>query len=244
MAGIARRVTTAVAMTAALGAAGTGAAEAQAGWVRGPDAAFIGLGVAGVSTSELDERLAARGYPTFGGTAAAPGIGAYWTLPGGLMLGGEWNGVVLGEEEHAGGEVGIGGGSGTLGVGYALKVSPRMRVYPRLGVGGGGIGLWIESDEEPVDFEQALTEPRPAPGRESVLSRGSVVVDFGGGVELRPGGAGRGPVIGIRFGYLAAPSSGPWQIDEGLADLPVTGGPEASLAGPYVRVIVGAVRTR
>ncbi|HEU0078448.1 MAG TPA: hypothetical protein VFQ76_12400, partial [Longimicrobiaceae bacterium] len=208
---------------------------------RRPDAAFISAGVSGIATEELDDRLAARGYPTFGSTATAVGFGGYWGLPGGWMLGGEFNGLIIGDEPHQGRTVGLGGGYATLGVGYAVELSPRVRLYPRLGLGAGGLALWFESDDT-VGFDEVLADPGPLPGRQPVLSHDGVVVDLGAGAELLPGGRGRGPLIGVRLGYLAAlfGSDSDWQLYEYTA----SGGPPATIAGPYVRAVVGVGRRR
>jgi hypothetical protein len=240
MARIARRITGAGLVALALG--GAEAATAQGGWLRAPDAGFISAGVSRIATEELDDRLAARGYPTFGSTATAVGIGGYWSLPGGVMLGGEWHGLVIGDEPHEGRTVGLGGGYATLGVGYAVDLSPRVRVYPRLGLGAGGLALWFESDADTVGFDEVLADPRPLPGRQPVLSHDGVVVDLGAGAELLPGGRGRGPLIGVRLGYLAAlfGSDSDWQLYEYTA----SGGPSGTIAGPYVRAVVGVGRRR
>lgn len=241
MAGIRRRAVGAGLLALVLGAGGAEAAGAQEGGVRGALVGYFAAGVSRIATGELDARLAARGYPAFGRTAAAVGVGAYGVLPGGVMLGAEWNGLIMGEEEaYEGREVGLGGGYGTLGVGYAVELSPRVRVYPRLGFGGGGMGLWIEREGDAVGFDEVLAEPerhaaRADSARATVLSHGSAVVDLGAGAELLPGGWGRGLLVGVRLGWLAAPSTARW----GLYERSVSGGPAASVAGPYLRVVVG-----
>lgn len=204
-------------------------------------AAFLGAGVSGVGTGDLDDRLAARGYPTFGRAATGITLGAYHILPGGLTVGGEWHGLIIGDAVHQGRDVGIGGGYGTLGLGYMFELSPRTRVYPRIGLGGGALGLWLESDSV-VGFDEVLADPRPVPDpdRQPVLSRGSVVMDIGVGAELLPGGVGSGLMMGVRVGYLAAPSSRDWQ----LYDNDVSGGPTVTLAGPYIRGVIGIGRRR
>ncbi len=241
MARIARRVTRAGLVALGLAAGGAGPAAAQGG-LRLPDAGFISAGVSRIDTGELDDRLAARGYPTFGSTARAVGIGGYWSLPGGVMLGGEWQGLVIGDEPHEGRTVGLSGGYATVGVGYAVDLSPRVRVYPRLGLGAGGLALWFESEADTVGFDEVLADPRPLPGRQPVLSHDGVVVDLGAGAEFRPGGSGRGPLIGVRLGYLAAlfGSDSDWQQYEYTA----SGGPSGTIAGPYVRAVVGVGRRR
>jgi hypothetical protein len=233
---IAKRVTIAVLLALAVSG---GVAQGQGIFGRG--AAFFGAGISGIGTGALDDRLAARGYPAFGRTATGVTLGAYHILPGGLTVGGEWHGLIIGDGMHQGRNVGIGGGYGTLGLGYIVELSPRTRLYPRIGIGGGGLGMWFESDSV-VGFDDVLADPQPVPDadREPVLSHGSVVLDLGLGAELLPGGAGRGLMVGLRVGYLAAPSSGDWQ----LYDHDVSGGPRVTLAGPYIRGVVGIARRR
>ncbi len=233
-----------------LGAGATGVAEAQGRLLRGPGAEFVAAGASRLATAALDDRLAALGYPTFGRTALAVSLGGYRILPGGWTLGAEWHGVIQGNEAHAGRTVGLGGGYGTVGVGYAVELSPRARVYPRLGVGVGGLGLWIERPTQPLAFDEVLDDPdrqREAVGdrdRQTVLSHTNIVMDLGAGAELLLGGRSSGrtrrPLVGVRLGYLAMPFATNWR----LAEHPVDGGPGATLAGFYVRVVVGTGRMR
>ena len=71
-----------------LGVKSVSLVEAQSALL-GPGAAFMGGGISGIGTGELDDRLAERGYPTFGGTAAAVSGGGYRILSNGVMLGAE-----------------------------------------------------------------------------------------------------------------------------------------------------------
>lgn len=100
------------------------------------------------------------------------------------------------------------------------------------------MGLWIDP-EESVDFEAVLVDGVPAPGRQPVLSRAGPVVDLGAGAEFLPSGS-RGLLFGVRAGYLAAPFTSGWHMYEHS----VSGGPDASISGPYVRVAVGWAWTR
>ena len=208
----------------------------------GPGAAFFTAGVSRIATAQLDDRLSARGYPTFGRTATSLGLGAYRILASGVVLGGEVNGLVMGEEMRAGRVVGLGGGHATLGVGYMVELSPRARIYPRVGLGAGGLAMWLESAADTVEFDDVLANPSPAPGRQPVLSRDGLVVDLGIGAELLPSGQGRGPMIGLRLGYLAAQfgSASNWQLYDRVA----SNGPPATIAGPYVRVVIGGAWRR
>ena len=207
----------------------------------GPGAAFVSIGVAQVATRQLDDRLAANGYPTFGQTATTVGIGAYRVVKTNLLLGGEFNGLVIGDETHLGRIVGEGGGYATLGVGYVTQVSPRLRIYPRLGLGAGGIALWIKRADT-TTFDNVLANPTPPSEPLRVLSRDGGVVDFGAGLEFFPRGRASGALIGVRLGYLLASfgSESSWQLTDGAA----LGGPSASITGPYVRVLLGGAWTR
>ncbi|HYR08581.1 MAG TPA: hypothetical protein VEQ60_12455, partial [Longimicrobium sp.] len=109
MRGIGGRITTAGLLALAFGVGGVESAEAQADFL-GPGAGFVTAGAAGIATGELDDWLAARGYAAFGGGAVTAGLGAYRVLSSGVMLGGEFNGLIIGEEAHEGREVGLGGG--------------------------------------------------------------------------------------------------------------------------------------
>ena len=84
--GVARRITVAGLLALVLGL-GAEVAAAQEWGRRGAVAGFVSAGVSGLATGELDDRLAARGYPTFGRTARSLGIGGYWILPGGVLMG-------------------------------------------------------------------------------------------------------------------------------------------------------------
>jgi hypothetical protein len=230
------------ALTAITFAAGSPArAQAQASLL-GPGAAYIGGGISQLETGALNDRLAANGYPTFGRTAGSPGIGAYRILSNGLMLGIEATGLVMDEKMHDGREVRIGGGYATLGVGYLVPLSRRTRVYPRLGVGGGGLSLVIREKEDTVLFDDVLSNPQPAASHdETILTHAGFVVDLGGGLEFLPSRRGGSPLIGLRVGYLLAASNNDWDnVYQGVA----TGGPEASISGVYLRVVIGGAWRR
>jgi hypothetical protein len=214
------------------------AGRAEAQWFQG--AGYIGVGFAGTATGELDDVLTARGYPEFGSSSVLIGIGAYATIAGRLMLGGEWNGLIKDSQEYQGREMYLGGGYGTLGVGWAIDVSRRVRVYPRVGIGVGGFGLTFETAEDTVDFDDTLADPDAEADRsrgfQPSFTKEHGVMDVGAGAELLRARSGRGTLVGLRIGYLFAPSDTEWEFNRRA----VTGGPEASVAGPYIRVILGA----
>ncbi len=221
------------------------AARAHAQGIMPADwAGYIGIGVSGVATGDLDDRLQAQGFPTFGQSAAGVNLGAYTTLKSKIMLGGEWHGLIWDEQVHENREMWLGGGYGTLGVGYAFDLSPRARIYPRLGLGVGGFGLSFDNGADSIDFDDVLADPDGQselnPPRRPALNHMGVIADLGIGAELTSDRNGRAAMIGVRVGYLAASKSTNWWLNEHE----VSGGPEASIAGAYVRVTVGVVRRR
>jgi hypothetical protein len=201
---------------------------------------FFATGLSEIATTGLNDRLAATGHPTFGSRPIAINLGAYRLLRSGVMLGGEWHFLDVGHDEHQGREVGLGAGYATLGIAYAFSPTQRVRVYPRLGLGIGGMGLWSEERDSSVavDLDSWLADPRADP-EFTTLSQGSMVVDLGGGAELllRRNG---GPLVGARLGYVATPFDQGWTRD----GRPVTGAPSATVAGPYVRIVMGWRRER
>ena len=199
----------------------------------GPGAGFVSVGGARVETTQLDEWLGARDYPTFGNTAVTIGLGGYRLLSSGLMLGGEAQGFIIGDATHEQNDMGLGAGYATLGVGYAFDVSPRVRLYPRVGFGPGGMALWVQEDDS-LDFEDVLDGTAPAPERDPNLARDGLVLDFGAGIELLPGDR-SGLLVGVRAGWLTGPFTDAWE----MYGHDVSGGPDASIGGPYARIVVG-----
>src|SRR5690606_22030150 len=108
--------------------------------------------------------------------------------------------------------------------------------------------VWVETEavheneRRTVGFDEALEDPWLVPDQFSVLSRTHGVVDLGVGAELMLGRGGRGALVGMRFGYRAAPISSSWELE--LDEWTASGGPAATLAGPYVLVVIGGGRRR
>lgn len=192
---------------------------------------FLGIGGSGVEIGDVNRRLDALGYPTFGRTMLTLGGGGYGVTAGGILLGGEGYGLLSGEEAHQGRSVSLRGGYGLFNLGYRVRLAPRLGAYPLLGIGAGAIGLRVGSRPTDDAFEGVLG----APDRQARLTRRSLLLSLGAGAEYRPTTLGRGFLIGVRAGYLFAPSSGSWRLD----DHPIAAGPDASLAGPYIRLMIG-----
>lgn len=64
--------------------------------MNGSNAAYLGVGASGIGTEELDDRLAERGYPTFGSSALALNVGAHVILPAGASIRGPYIRALIG----------------------------------------------------------------------------------------------------------------------------------------------------
>jgi hypothetical protein len=213
----------------------TGLSASAQGFRRSPPdggaAGFFGAGGARIDAAALDDELTATGYPTFGRQVLTIGGGGYGVHGSGILVGGEGYGVLTGDVPHQGRSVSLTGGFGLFNVGYMAPLTGRLRAYPLLGFGGGGTGLRIGAGPTSEPFRAFLLNP----DRQTHLSRVSLLATVGGGIEFRSSRSSRGVLVGVRAGYMFAPVSSSWRLDGNV----VGAAPDASLAGPFVRVLVG-----
>jgi hypothetical protein len=219
-------------IAAMLPAASSASAQGFRRSTDGEGAGFFSAGGARVETAELDDELTAAGYPTFGRQMITVGGGGYGVHGSGILIGGEGHGVFTGDAAHEGRSVSLSGGFGLFNVGYMAPLTGRVRAYPLLGFGGGGTNLRIGSAPTDEPFRAFLDDPN----RQTSLTRASLLVSVGGGLEFRSSRSAGGVLVGVRAGYMFAPVSSAWRLDGNV----VGSAPDASLAGPFVRVIVGA----
>lgn len=212
------------------------------GWAQSDEAAepsfstggggFFAVGVHETALDDLSARLQAEGYPSVATTLVAVGGGGYSVVADRFLIGGEGYGLI-GPARTAGGRtITAGGGYGVFTVGYQFRPSPRWRLHPLVGLGGGAVQLEIGSTGA-EDFDDVLQNPN----RSATLTRGQFLVSLGAGAEYRFLGDREtgGLQVGMRVGYLWAPSRAEWE----LGDESLRGGPDATLGGPFVRIHFG-----
>lgn len=193
---------------------------------------FFAIGVNATNLGPLNNRLSSTGYPTFPSELFAIGGGGYGVVGGRVLLGGEGYGLIGPSRGVQGREVSVGGGYGLFTLGYQFRPVPSLTVYPQVGLGGGGLVLDIGSAGAD-QFDDVLENP----SRSATLEQGSLLLSLGAGVEyrVRSSGDDGGWHLGVRAGYLLAPYTTDWTLDENrLAD-----SPDATLGGPFVRVLIG-----
>jgi len=129
----------------------------------------------------------------------------------------------------------IAGGYATIGVGRMRHLSSRARWYPRVGVGAGGVTVELDDRQTAISFDEVLRDPTVVDRHQQGMTRAGLVFDLGGGLEWLMRDTSAGPVLGVRAGYLITSFGRDW--DSGRT---ITGGPRASLTGPYIRLSIGA----
>jgi hypothetical protein len=210
------------------GGSSTEAMEAQG-------AGFFSIGTQFTDLEPLNSRLADAGYPTFASEMVSIGGGGYGVVADRLLLGGEGHGLITADGTFEGRTVSVGGGYGLFTLGYLFRPTPKLRVYPQAGVGGGGLQLEIGSTGDAEEFDDILKNP----SRSATVGQASFLVSLGGGLEYQFGDPGEegGVQLGLRAGYVISALTSDWQLDEAS----LANGPDATMQGPFIRLTIGGV---
>lgn len=97
--------------------------------------------------------------------------------------------TIVDQDGSQGYDIAVGLGYGLVNMGYAFRLGP-LRLFPLIGVGGGGVGLDVS--------KPGLPDLR--------ASRTNFLLHLGGGADFRIGGR-FGLTVGVRVGYVFAPFS-------------------------------------
>jgi len=187
----------------------------------------------------LNDKLKAKGFEELEARSLILGGGGYG-ISGRVVLGGEGAGFAQDVSSDTL-KASVGGGYGFFDVGYVVYSKGGLRVFPLLGIGGGGISLKIAEKGDVPTFDQVLDDP----GREVRLSAGGFLFQLALGVDyfIPVGGDenGKGGLFfGLRAGYVFSPAKADWKME----DRDVLGGPDVRLTGPYVCLMFGGVGGR
>lgn len=131
----------------------------------------------------------------------------------------------------------ISGGLGTFDFGYLIYNKEKIKIYPMLGIGGGGFGLQISRNNN-VSVKNLVNDP----AREINISIGGFIFDFSINMNLSPvlnynekDNSYGGFMTGLKAGYLYSLPSSDWTYTGG----DITGGPDFGLNMVYVKLIIG-----
>jgi hypothetical protein len=199
---------------------------------------FFQAGYLGLDVDDVNAALAGAGFPTLDRGTVTLGGGGYATR-GRFVIGGEGHGILSQDQPAVDGSVQIGldGGYGLFKVGYLAYSEDGFDVYPTVGIGGGGLSLSIVERSAPT-FDDILEDP----ARSSRLSTGMFLLDLGVSGDYRfmkrvdEDGGGGGLLVGFQAGYVFAPGSSDWRLDDING---VAGGPDLGVQGFYIRLSLG-----
>lgn len=193
---------------------------------------YFAIGTYLIDLTPLNDRLDNAGYPTFASEMISIGGGGYGVVNR-ILLGGEGHGLITADQGFNGRNVTVGGGYGLFTLGYLFRPHSSVRVFPQLGFGGGGLQLEIGSQGSADQFDDILDDPT----RSATIGKTSMLVSIGAGLEYEFSGPDEesGLRLGLRAGYLLSPLNSDWQLDE----MTLSGGPDATMQGPFLRLTIG-----
>jgi hypothetical protein len=131
----------------------------------------------------------------------------------------------------------LSGGLGTLDFGYLVLDKEKVKIFPLLGVGGGGYGVSIAKNQD-ISTDNIVTDP----GREINLSKGGFLMDASINLNFIPilqydekektyGGF----MTGLRVGYVYGLPSSNWSFAGG----DISNGPNFGINMFYVKLVIG-----
>ena len=188
-----------------------------------------------VDLTHLKAELRNKGFGSLKSKNTFFGGSGYGLIKGKIIIAGEGGGFtqeVVGDTAKAR----LSGGYGFFDVGRVIFSKGGWRLFPFIGIGGGGFNLRIVERGPIPKFDELLQNP----GREVNLTAASFLFNFGIGLDYwlvigeDEGGEG-GLLFGMRAGYIISPSNADWK----MADTDVLGGPDIRLSGPYIHLIFG-----
>ena len=189
------------------------------------------------SLSNLNASLTAAGYTSVPENGLAFGGGGFG-INNRFLFGGMGAGISFGSTKANGNEVKLQGGFGLFDVGYVLFSSSNLRVYPLVGIGGGGFTLKILKQGSPSPFGELLKKPAGA----VQLTSGDFLLNLGIGFhtllfkkEKKNNQGYGGFLLGVRAGYLISIVHGKF----GLEDAEVPNAPKSPFTGPYIYLTLG-----
>lgn len=116
---------------------------------------------------------------------------------------------------------------GTVMLGVSIIQTAGLDIYPLIQLGGGGASLEVQERGAPA-WDDVLERP----GQSTVLSTAALYGSGGIGMDYA---FRSGFFMGIRGTYAYTPDADSWNAE----GTDVLGGPEVSLSGPSVRLLLG-----
>jgi hypothetical protein len=200
--------------------------------------AYFVIGWSGIDVTGLNDALGTHGYDRFGTDFLSIGGAGHASFRR-FVIGGQGYGLwtrgrdvslVSGPFRSR-----LRGGAGFLDLGAVALRRGRTSLTGLVGLGGGSAVLDVV-DRSTTSFDGAIADPRLS----MTIRRSAFLIDLGATLDTcvptwHSIQGQSGPAFGVRAGYVFAPAEGDWTFDNrGLS-----GGPDAPLTGPYVRLLLG-----
>ena len=195
---------------------------------------YMSVGGAMLDVDQLNGALGAQGYAPVSERFFTLGLGGHLVINQ-AIVGFQGTGLLAEQSASTNGvfSASLAGRYGMLDFGYLIYEGESLDLYPLLGVGFGQLTLDIV-DRTGGTFDGVVADPRR--GVELEKKGFLLGLSLGGDYVFEVGrGARRGPMIGIRAGYNYAPVEPEWSLD----GTPLLSGPELTLTGPFVRILLG-----
>ena len=204
-------------------------------------ALVVSAGAASLSVAPLNAFLANSGFASVSRQGVSIGLNGYYAF-GRALLGADLSRATIREAGLNNGRTDNAAATqAVVTAGYALLSTPRLTVYPVLGVGTGrftvdlrdNAGGTAASNPQPT-FAEAVQRP----GTATTLTGNHLVFNVGIGQDyflVRRSATESGIVVGFRAGLAVAPNRTTWSS----AGRTVIAGPDASAGGPFLRIVVG-----
>lgn len=194
------------------------------------------FGRSAIAINDLNAKLESKGYSRISDNFFSVGGGGHSIINNRLIIGGEGHSL-LGEEATSGNyNSSLYIVYGFFDLGYVVYSIKDLRVYPLLGLGGGGMNLKIAEKLTSLSLDDVLDNPK----RRAELSTGGFLINLALGIDylltLSKDEKGRGGLLlGLRAGYTLSPFKSGWVMD----DIEISGAPEIGITGPYIRLMIG-----
>ena len=179
-----------------------------------------------------------EGYPQLSGDFLTLGGDGYFMFEN-FIFGGYGHGLWGDQKRFQRQQITIGGGMGFFQFGYAFLATDKIKLYPFLGLGGGGMTMNVSAIDRQAkdDITNGVQNNQYL---ETNISWGSYMFDLGVGLDYMPpsepgGPGGNGARLGLRAGYQFSPSNADFRYSGGLID----GANDFAFSGFYFRIIMG-----
>jgi hypothetical protein len=207
---------------------------------RGEGAGGFLLGGNFFDFDNLSRDFRLNGYPRVDNTNFFLGGMGYAVINNKVIIGGEGGGFWQ-SVGNSFAKVNLSGGYGFFDLGYVIHSERNFRIFPVLGIGGGGISLKIFPAQRTPTFEDILNDPY----RKAEFTTSNFAMHFSLGMDIKVASKekrfrSKGLLLGARFGYVWIPGDSDWQMD----GMEVFAGPKTNFEGFYIHFLIGGFGER